>query len=203
MADTSVSRIAELEALLFSYGEPMAAARIAKSLHMEKKECEELIEALASSLAENPARGLMVMQHDGAVQLVTKPDLTHITERLLQDEFREELSPAGLETLSLITYLGPVPRSTVDYIRGVNASFTVRNLLMRGLVERKYEEGKGNIYHYFPSFQFLRHMGVAKVEELPEYERFHTALERLSADGGEETGTKEHAPEPAAAEPAS
>jgi len=188
MAEKSASLIPELEALLFSYGEPMKMGRIAKLLDLKQVECEELVAAWQAALAGDTVRGLTLIVHDGAVQLATKPEEKQVGERLLQEEFREELSPAGLETLSLIAYLGPVPRATIDYIRGVNSSFTVRNLLVRGLVERHSIEGKGNAFHYLPSFQFLKHLGLTRVEELPEYERFHGALERIEAGAGMEAG---------------
>ncbi|MFH1192771.1 MAG: SMC-Scp complex subunit ScpB [Candidatus Jorgensenbacteria bacterium] len=184
-----------LEALLFSYGEPMKMDRIAKLLDLKKEECGELVAAWQAALAGDTARGLTLIVHDGAVQLATKPEEKQVGEKLLQEEFREELSPAGLETLSLIAYLGPVPRATVDYIRGVNSSFTVRNLLVRGLVERHAVEGKGNAFHYLPSFQFLKHLGLTRIEELPEYERFHSALERIEVAAG----TEESAPAQASA----
>lgn len=174
----SPEQLARLEALLFSYGEPLPFARIAKFIGADVAAAEALITAWQKMLADAPERGLSLIAHNGAVQLVTKPSLKDVAQAMLQDELREELSPAALETLSLIAYLGPVPRATVDYIRGVNSSFSVRNLLVRGLVERRTAE-KGNMYEYFPSFQFLKHMGFSRVEELPEYERFHTALTRL------------------------
>ncbi len=189
--DRSISpeQLARLEAFLFSYGEPLALARLTKFIGADAAAVEALITAWQKMLADDPARGLTLIVHNSAVQLVTKPSLKNVAQAMLQDELREELSPAALETLSLIAYLGPVPRATVDYIRGVNSSFSVRNLLVRGLVERRTAE-KGNMYEYFPSFQFLKHMGFSRVEELPEYERFHAALTRLetSAAASPEVG---------------
>ncbi|MFH1162393.1 MAG: SMC-Scp complex subunit ScpB [Candidatus Jorgensenbacteria bacterium] len=193
--DTPPSALPRLEALLFSYGEPMKMSRIAKLLDVDRAKCEALIQEWQAALAGDPARGLTLIVHDEAVQLATKAEQKQVGERLLQEEFREELSPAGLETLSLIAYLGPVPRATIDYIRGVNSSFTVRNLLVRGLVERQHFEGKGNVFHYLPSFQFLKHLGFSRVEELPEYERFHGALARIEMDTGAETTPAETAPQ--------
>ena len=99
-----------------------------------------------------------------------------VAQALIQDEFREELSPAGLEVLTLIAYLGPVPRSTVDYIRGVNSSFTLRNLVVRGLVERDPETSRGNLYAYRTTALFLRHLGLARAADLPEYDDYRAKL---------------------------
>ncbi len=169
----------ELEALLFIYGEPLNIKNIAKFLEIKKDACEEIIKIYEEMLKNNPSGGLMILHNADEIQLVTKPELQKIGEKVIQEEFKEELSPAGLETLSIIAYLGPMPRATIDYIRGVNSSYTLRNLLMRGLIQRNINPNKGSIYEYCTSFNFLKHMGVSKSEELPEFEKYKDVLERF------------------------
>lgn len=182
--------IAALEALLFHYGDPIAPKKIAEVLGMKEPQAEALVETLAKALAADPARGLMVLKSGREVQLVTKPEMQGICKAIIKEEFHEELTPAALETLSLIAYLGPVSRPTIDYIRGVNSSYTVRNLMMRGLIERSQEE-KGHAFAYRTSFDFLKHMGLASVEELPEYAVYRDifskfeAQERAPQEGGD------------------
>jgi len=43
---------------------------------------------------------------------------------------------------------------------------------VRGLVDRKSDPERANAYVYQVTFDFLRHMGVGKIEELPEYEKY-------------------------------
>ena len=45
---------------------------------------------------------------------------------------------------------------------------------MRSLLER---EKQGNTYLYQASFDFLKHMGLKNVTELPEYENYKNILE--------------------------
>ena len=71
---------------------------------------------------------------------------------------------------------GPSPE--IDYVRGVNSSFILRNLLLRGLIERR-EEKKGALYQYEASFDFLKHLGLRKVKDLPEYETYRGMLTRF------------------------
>ncbi len=165
-----MEKIAELEALLFYYGEPISIKRIAALLDISEKESSDLVQDLAKNLEESTLRGICLVDKDGMIQLLTKPEGSKIIQKIMKEEFREELSPASLETLSLIAYLGPVTRPTVDFIRGVNSSFTVRNLLLRGLIER--ETGKGNAYEYKPSIDFLSHLGIKKTTDLPEYDAY-------------------------------
>jgi segregation and condensation protein B len=165
-------KIPELEALLFHYGDPISLKRVASMLKIKEKECEELILSFQSKLQNDQFRGLMITKIGDEVQLVTKPEYQWIGGKIVEEEFKEQLTPAALETLSLIAYLGPVSRPTIDYIRGVNSSFIVRNLLMRGLVTRHQGEERKNMFEYSVTFDFLKHMGIGSVSELPEYEKY-------------------------------
>jgi segregation and condensation protein B len=168
---------AQLEALLFNFGEALDIKKIASLLNISNEECEKAIGEWAAILANDPARGLTLLRKENKVQLVTKVELKSIAELIVKDEFREQLTPAALETLSLIAYLGPVPRATIDYIRGVNSSFTLRALVMRGLVERCDE--KGLSFKYRVTEQFMKHMGLASLTELPEHEKYKEILRQF------------------------
>ena len=175
--DNSLKKIAELEALLFYHGEPMTVTKIADVLKVNAVICAELIEALANNLQENILSGLTILKNDDKVQLATKKEFQEINQKFIKEEFKEQLTPAALETLSIVAYLGPIPRMTVDFIRGVNSSFTLRNLMIRGLVERN-PSGKGNIYHYQVSFDFLKHIGLNNREQLPDFEKYKNILKQ-------------------------
>jgi segregation and condensation protein B len=92
-----------------------------------------------------------------------------------------DLGKAGLETLTIILYKHPIKRSEIDYIRGVNSSFILRNLLIRGLIERLTEkEGLGRGYLYKPTLELLSHLGVSKIENLPESASITSELENFA-----------------------
>jgi len=186
-----MSKLSQFEALLFYYGEPITLKKIASLLEIEEKEVQTLIDEFQKKLSSDSDRGVRLVVHGGMVQLLTKPETGDIIQKIMKDEFREELTPASLETLSLIAYLGPVSRLTIDFIRGVNSSFTVRNLFLRGLIDR--EIGKGNAYSYKPSIQFLSHLGISSVEDLPEYNSYKNIFKQFEENQQEERGenTKE------------
>lgn len=165
---------AQIEALLFHFGEAINIKKVALMLGITQEECEKAIGEWATALAADPSRGLTLLRKEHKVQLVTKTEFKSISEAIVKDEFTEELSPAALETLSLIAYLGPIPRATIDYIRGVNSSFTLRALVMRGLIERCDE--KGLSLRYRVTEQCMRHMGITSLHELPEHETYRTIL---------------------------
>ena len=190
---------AAVEAVLFVYGEPMEIKRISKLLKTDEVSVREALKNLeAGYLAED--RGLKLIFEDNRVQLVTKPEFAPFLEDFIKEEFREQLSPASLEALTLIVYLGPLSRAQIDYYRGVNSSFILRSLLIRGLIERSPASPKENVYPhtkrglasetqennyprygvgvylYQPSFDLLKYLGVSKLDELPEYEKFKTMI---------------------------
>lgn len=178
--------VSKLEALLFYYGEPVSRSTIAHLLQLNEEECNEVVSRYGKILSDSAERGLTLLYKGNTIQLATKPELKEIGEAIVKDEFRESLTPAALETLALVAYLGPTTRATVDYIRGVNSSYSMRNLSMRGLVERGEE--KGMSFQYSITEEFLKHMGLSHVQSLPEYSRYHTLLETFAQtqeDGSE------------------
>ncbi|MBI4225098.1 MAG: SMC-Scp complex subunit ScpB [Candidatus Sungbacteria bacterium] len=156
-----------IEALLFMHGEPMKLKELGQLLELSEEEISDGVHQLAHEYTD---RGLVLVQKDGAVEIGSHPDAHAYVEKLVKSEFTEGLSRSGLETLAIVAYKGPLSRPEIDYIRGVNSSFTLRNLLMRGLIERIEHPRDARAYQYRISFQFLEHFGLSKLEELPEYE---------------------------------
>src|SRR3989344_4897557 len=104
-----------------------------------------------------------------AVELVSSSEAAPFIEKLIKSDFDEDLSQAALETLAIISYRGPVSRAQVEDIRGVNCSFILRALSIRGLIERKENPEDHRSHLYQVSFDFLRQMGVSKLEDLPNF----------------------------------
>ncbi|MEK7546673.1 MAG: SMC-Scp complex subunit ScpB [Patescibacteria group bacterium] len=168
-------KLAELEALLFIHGEPLARKKAWKLLELPEEDFNPLLDEFEKRLAGD-GRGLALVRDDEKIQLATKPQFAKLIEGFVKEELSEDLTPASLEALSIIAYLGPVSRSEVDYRRGVNSSFTVRNLMLRGLVERFSAPERPSSFLYKPTFEFFRHLGVKGKEELPDFEKFRGAL---------------------------
>lgn len=170
--------VSKLEALLFIYGEPIEVRKMAKILNLKDSDIKDGLTLLEEELKKEE-RGLMLVQDKNKVQLVTKPEFSKILEDITKQEFTEALTPASLETLAIVAYAGPITRADLEYIRGVNSSFTLRALLMRGLVERETDPKRANAYLYRASFELLRHLGFSKNSELPEYEKYKSLVGQL------------------------
>ena len=170
--------LSKIEAVLFAYGEPISIERLGKILKITSVELETALKDLEIELAKQE-RGIALIKNAGKIQLATKPELTGLLEDIIKQEFTEDLTPAALETLSIIAYAGPISRADIEYIRGVNSSFTMRNLLLRGLVERTIDPKRANAYIYTASFDLIKRLGILKVEDLPDYERYKQMVKNL------------------------
>lgn len=171
-----------IETILFLEGEPIKIKHLAEILSKPEKEINEALEVLDKSL-EN--RGIRLLKKDNEVMLSTAPEAAKICEEISKEEFNKNIGKAGLEILATVVYRNPVSRADIDYIRGVNSSFSLRNLLVRGLVERKTNPKDSRSYLYSPSFRFLQFLGVTDVKKLPEYENFKKIVEQFMEDSKE------------------
>ena len=163
-----------IESILFVYGEPMKISRLAGILNRKESEVEEALAILRNNLAE---RGLKLVQNNDEAALTTVSEASEFIQGLLREEFSGKLTKAALETLAIVVYSGPLPRLEIDFIRGVNSSFTLRNLLVSGLVEREINPKDRRTFIYRPSMDFLRFLGIGKLDDLPEYNEFRKNLE--------------------------
>ncbi len=186
---------ASLEALLFIHGEPLSYKKIQSVLGIEKEELEALIKELAADL-ETDARGLQLVSDREKIQLATKPEFNSILERFMKEEISEDLTPASLEALSIIAYLGPISRARLEYLRGVNSIVILRSLMIRGLVERFPDPEHPASFLYRGTFDLMKHLGIKEKEGLPDYEKFQELLKVFDAPKPEEPSAAEPAPAP-------
>lgn len=176
----------QIESLLFFKGQPMSIKAISKTLKTTDESIKEGLEVLKEKLSD---RGLQLVINNNEVSLVTHPEMSPLIEELTKEELTKDLSKAALETLSIILYRGPMKRSEVDYIRGVNSQFTIRALSIRGLITRKQDPNDERAYVYDPSMELLQLLGIGSREELPEYENIDGEIKAFT-DNHEDEDTK-------------
>ncbi len=171
---------AKIEGLLYYKGEEIEIKKIAQLLDVGAEEIEEALKKLENSLA---GRGLVIVRKDDAVVLGISAELSSLIESIRKEEVTKELTKSSLETLSIILYKNGVTRSEIDYIRGVNSSFIIRNLLVRGLIEKIIDPKDSRRFLYRPTFETLSYMGITSIEELPNYEKVRSNLEETLITG--------------------
>lgn len=175
--DAGAPLSARLEAILFVYGEPVTVKKLAATLKSSENEVQDAVLALSHHYA-SLEHGITLLRNGDVVGLITKSHLQKDVRSFIKDEFDENLSPASLETLTLVAYLGPVHRNRIEFYRGVNSNFTLRSLLLRGLVERLPDPARNGSFMYRASFELLKHLGLQDVRDLPGYAKFSEELAR-------------------------
>lgn len=158
-----------LESMLFISGEAMSFKTLSKYTSIDVADLENAANELAKKYSEEN-KGLRILIKDKEIQMVTAGENSKYVESYMKADIEGELSRAALEVLSVVAYRGPISRSKIEEIRGVNCSFTLRHLLIRGLVERVDNPSDARAYLYRISFDFLKKLGVEKVEDLPRFE---------------------------------
>ncbi|MDP2650994.1 MAG: SMC-Scp complex subunit ScpB [bacterium] len=166
----------KLESVLLFKNEPVSFIELAKALGASKEEIADVIKRLQEFYNE---RGIVIVTDGESVSLGTHPSNSNLIEGLTKEELSRELGRAGLETVAIILYKGPVSRREIDHIRGVNSGFTLRSLLIRGLVERALSDMGERSYSYKPTLKLLEHLGITRREELPEFGEAYKKLEKF------------------------
>ena len=164
----SMNQKSIIESLLFTSGHPLSQKKMAEILGILESDVEKSLKELAVDYEQN-SRGLRLVFFDNKVQLVIAPESKEAMEKLVKSEFEEELSQAALETLAIVAYRGPVSRAAIENLRGVNCSFILQSLAIRGLIDKKNNPKDGRSYIYNVTFDFLKHLGLNQIEDLPNY----------------------------------
>ncbi len=159
----------KIESLLFVASRPLGLKKICELAGGEKEEVKKFLAELMDE-CEKSKRGVQVMEIDGEYQMSTSSESSKMVKDFLKDEMTGELTRPALETLTIVAYRGPIVKSDLEQIRGVNCSLILRNLMIKGLVESKNSD-KGGEPLYNITFDFMRFLGIAKVSDLPDYEK--------------------------------
>ncbi len=163
-----------LEALLFAsdrsltpeelkdaFEEDVPASAIKSALSALEKEYEE------------QGRGFALKEIAGGYQILTHERLASYVKRFYQSREKKKLSPASLETLSVVAYKQPVTKADIEFIRGVNVDGPMRTLLEKNLIKiagRKEVPGRPILYG--TTKEFLSHFGLNSIKELPPLSEF-------------------------------
>ncbi|MBI2617904.1 SMC-Scp complex subunit ScpB [Candidatus Kaiserbacteria bacterium] len=174
---------AQIEAILFFKNEPVTRKWLGTALGAPLAEIDNGLISLKEKLN---GRGVLLLEKDDEVALRTAPDYSPLLQRIRKEELSKDLGKAGLETLSIVLYRGPVTRGEIDFIRGVNSTFIIRSLLVRGLVERIPNPKDMRGFLYRPTVELFSFLGISAIDELPEYKEVREEMKLF------ETEHKEH-----------
>lgn len=166
-------KIAIVEAVLFLFGKAVTYEKIAKIVECDVDMVCDCVVFLQKKYSEDDTSGLSIMIHENTVHMVTKKQVAHTIERMTKKELEGQLTPVTMEVLSIIAYRGPLTKTDIETIRGVNCAFTIRSLVRRGLIKCVTITPK-NVRYYQVTLQFLRYLGIQNVSELPDFSTLST-----------------------------
>ena len=132
---------AAVEAMLFAYGEPVGADKLAQALQLPTASVEEALEDLHARYAREDS-GLCLLHLNTHWQLATKTDFAEPVRRVLDTRRSVPLGPAAMETLTVIAYNQPVSRAFIEQVRGVDSSSSVSGRPPSTVNSRQRERSK-------------------------------------------------------------
>lgn len=162
------------EAILFMYGAEITFVKMAEILSVEESEAKEIVEVLQKVYDAREDAGMRIAIMGQKAQMVTHPDVAQTIEQITKKELEGPLTPVAMEVLAIIAYRGPISKIDIEAIRGVNCSFTLRNLVRRGLIARVSIDESKRLQFYQTTIDLLRVLGIASVKELPEFVELST-----------------------------
>lgn len=165
----------KIEGYLFYTGEPIAIKKLAKVFDVSEGEVNDALRMLEENLA---GHGVVLMKNGDEVLLATHPEMGDVILDIKKQELSDPLSKAALETLTIILYKDGATKPEIDFIRGVNSGFMLRNLLVRGLVEKVPNPDDNRVTKYRATFDTMRFLGISAISELPNFEAFKTEIEK-------------------------
>lgn len=180
----------QIEAILFFKNEPVSAKELSTMLKVKPEEVKQALKNLQDFYS---SRGIVIVSSGDEYSFGTHKSNSALIEGIQKEELSRELGRAGLETLAIILYRGPISRREIDQIRGVNSGFILRALLIRGLVERTESASGERSFTYKPTLKLYEHLGVTKQEELPE---FASAFQKMEEFMKAESASAESSGEP-------
>lgn len=165
-----------LESLLFVSGDGVTKSQLSEILEISEKEVNEQIKLL-KDLYQSQERGITIAEYDEYVQLKTvEANFSYVT-KLAEAKKKQPLSPAALETLSIVAYHQPVTRGSIEFIRGVNCDGPMGKLIERGLIEENGRlDAPGRPILYVTTKEFLRSFGLSSLTDLPDAEALEEAI---------------------------
>lgn len=163
----------QILSILFAASKPVSIKELAEVLEVSE---EELKSAIAELVADNQTSGIILLAHNNKLQLASNPDNSSSVKKFLSLELRETLTDAAIETLAIIVYKQPVAKAEIENIRGVNSQYILRQLLIRGLIEKIQSASDRRMQLYKTTLEFMQHLGIKDIKELPNFEELTKSI---------------------------
>ena len=166
--------------IIFASGEGIDVNNIVKILNTKNKEgnnleiSKEKIEVSILNIKNNLNNlglELIVSEVNGCkfLSITTSSESSGILKEYFKVQVEEDLTPAQLQTLTIVAYLKEVSVQEVSFIRGIQSIQTLRALSTRGLVKKIGEK-------YVITLESFKILGISKNEDLKDFDKLSQNL---------------------------
>ena len=165
-----------IEALIFSSDDSLGSAEIinairgidGEEIEITAKDIENVVDQLNIKYSEGNQSFRIVKVANGYL-FATSEEYAKYVGYLSSEKTKRRLSPAALETLSIIAYKQPLTKPELETIRGVNSDHIISSLLEKNLITIKgRSESIGRPLLYATTDEFLKYFGLNTLSDLPK-----------------------------------
>ena len=187
-------KMQRLEAVLFLSREGLSLRKLAKLAGLaDATEARTLIRQLNQQLDEQ-GRAFRVEDIAGGYGLLTRAQFADWLRRFEYVPGQQKLSQTAMETLAVVAYRQPVPRSEIEAIRGVSSSEVLKQLMEYELVRiHSRSEELGRPFLYGTTRRFLQMFGLRSLDRLPRMSWVNEPLSAPSIAAVEHSETEDSA----------
>ena len=160
-----------IEALLFTWGDPLSIKDISTVLEIDKKQVELILNDMIDEFNYS-RRGIQILKIKDSYQLGTRAEHFEWIKKLSVPKDNRSLSNAALETLSIIAYRQPIIKNEIEAIRGVKCDKAISTLFEKKLIKEAGRlEKTGRPILYATTDDFLKYFGLNTIKDLPEIDK--------------------------------
>lgn len=167
-----------VEALIFSSSGAVAVKDILRVLPGSSPEDVERFVAELNDIYETSHRSFRISRAGAGYLFATMPEYASSIRQLVSPV---KLTGAALEVLAVVAYKGPCSKQTIDGIRGVDSTSSLKQLVRHQLIDIK----PGKPLLYSTSAKFLEVFGLTSLSELPDIAQFEEVFGMPEVPAGE------------------
>lgn len=157
----------QIHSLLFVSNKPLSSKQLAK---LTGADIEQVLLALRELAELSQNSGVILLDTGSEFQLATNSANSELVKNFLNQDLKEALTDATTEVLAIIAYRQPISKAEIESIRGVNSQYSLRSLLMRGLIEKVANPDDSRSSYYQITTEFLQQLGISSTAELSSFE---------------------------------
>jgi segregation and condensation protein B len=160
-----------VEAVLLTSARPVGVGALSSATGLTEEEVGSALCDLVRRYSPGES-GILLRNLAGGYLFSTNPACAAAVERFRDEARPTPLSGAAHEVLACALYHGPLTRSVISGVRGVNSDAVVRNLIERGLLAEvgTDRDAPGSPALLDITEEFLVAAGVASREDFPPLE---------------------------------